>query len=324
MKLVKVREQSHLFSLTARDLTIMRLVGLLRFVRSLDLAYHLSRPTSLTYYRRLLSALCGGENAHRRLLDRFLEPSRKKGTKAWIYCLAAEGARALAKEGVYLPPNKLRRLSHGFLQHSLQLTSFICAAHYWVRTNPSYTLSRELLSYALVQNPPTVSLQTEEHTTTITVVPDAFLCFERDGEKFPVLLEIDRGTEYQSMLKKKLRNLIILIRSGAYARYFKLPGVVVAYATIGEQPERETRRLTMQQWALETIDEMIAKEHRQGWYAIFRFCSLPDSIYEHHINAIFEDRIWYSPGSDTAVPLFDRLPPTDEDETHVHGHSTLA
>jgi hypothetical protein len=302
-------KQSQLFTLSASDLKILRLVGQLRFVRALDLAYRLSRPTSLTYYRERLSALSAIEKDAPGFLSRISQPSIKKGERAWVYSLSVKGARALSQEGAYLPPYKLRRLSYGFLQHSLCLTSFICAAHYFVRTNPSYTLSRELLSYALVQNPPTVTLQTEKHTTTITVVPDAFLCFERDGEKFPILLEIDRGTEYQFMLKKKLRNLIILIRSGAYARYFQLPGVIVAYATIGEHPSRETRRAAMQQWALETIDEMITKEHRQGWYEVFRFCALPDSIYEHHINTIFEDRIWYTAGSDTAVPLFD--PPSN-------------
>jgi hypothetical protein len=321
---MKVRKHSHLFSLSASDLKILREVGLLRFVRARDLAYRLSRPTSLTYYRRRLSALCGTEKDPPGFLSRIPEPSTKKGERAWIYSLSAKGAQTLFQEGAALSPYKLRHLSYGFLRHSLQLTSVLCSAHYFVRTHSLYTLSQEMLSYTLVRNPPTVTLQAEAHTKPVTVVPDAFLCFERDGTKFPVFLEIDRGTEHEKRFKENLlRHRIDFIRSGAYARYFQQKGVVLAYATIGDQPSRDTRRASMQQWALEIIDEMIVKEHRQAWRELFRFCSLPDSLYEH-TNAIFGDAIWYSPGSDTAVPLFDRLPSTDEDETHVHGHSTLA
>jgi len=304
---VSKKAQSKL-SLSPRDLMIVRLVGLLRFVRAIDLSYRLARPTLVSYYRRLLASLCGPEDSQGGFLYRFAEPSIRKGERAWIYALSAKGAHILAQEGTHLPPYKLRQLSYNYLRHSLQLTSFLCTAHFFVRTNPSYTLSREMLSYELARHPPTVTLQPEEHTTPVAVVPDAFLCFERGGETFPVLFEIDRGTEFQHKFKKNLRNRIVFLRSGAYARYFQTPAVLVAYATTGALPERETRRLTMQQWTLEVIDEMITKEHRQGWRELFRFCSLPDTIYDQ-TTALFSEPVWHIPGLPDPVAFFDSPTP---------------
>jgi hypothetical protein len=147
-------------------------------------------------------------------------------------------------------------------------------------------------------------------------VPDAYLCFERsDGEIFSVLVEIDRGTEYQERFKAHVLARLELILSGTFARVFQTQAVIVAYAAAGEPPEsRERRRMTMQRWAQEVIAERMPNnvKRQQQWLGIFRFCSLPEDIYTN-INALFAEPCWYSPNSPSPVPFF--TSPQAEEET---------
>jgi len=151
----------------------------------------------------------------------------------------------------------------------------------------------------LARTPPTVTVETEGHTTTIAVIPDGWLLFESgDGEKFPILLEIDRGTEYQERFKQHLKARIEFIRSGVYARVFQTPAVVVAYVTTGQIPEyRESRRTTMQRWT----QELLAHLDLADWASRFRFASVEyDKLYT---TPLFDAPMWYRPDDPTPVPL---------------------
>jgi protein involved in plasmid replication-relaxation len=310
------RSQSSLFPLSGTQLAIVRAVGIFRVMSALDVLYRLFSPTSLTNVRRLLSDLSGGDEMVGHWLYRWSLPSRTKGTKTRIYALGAKGARVLAQEGYHTRPYTLARLSYGYLYHSLFLTRLVCAATYWCRTQQAYFLSREALSYELAQNPPRVTLQEEGNPRTLSVVPDAFLCFERrDGGQFPLLVEIDRGTEHQSQFKNYLKGRIALIKSGTYSAIFGEGSVVVAYVIPCEDADwGESRRDRLRGWTQELIEEMIAEEHREGWLRIFRFCSLPETIYDQTAT-LFEKASWFIPGSLDPVPLFDQSHPTSKGET---------
>jgi Replication-relaxation len=310
---------SKLLILSERNMAIVRAIAQYRFMRPEDVRYSLPQPPSLSQTRRILSALAGGEDyCDRHILYRFPIPTCTKGTKPRVYALGVKGWKLLAQEGYYRP-YKLARLSFGHLWHALTLTRFVCAADYYCLTHKRYSLSQKKLSYELAREAPTVTLQTEEHTTTVKVVPDAFLCFERpDGGKFPILLEIDRGTEYQNRFKNHARARLKLLLSGTFARVFQTPAVVVAYATAGHPPEsRETRCAAMQRWTEEVITEMIPDnaKRQQEWLGIFRFCSLPEDIYAN-VHALFSAPVWHRLDADSPVPL---LPtPQDKEKAHVH------
>jgi hypothetical protein len=307
--------------LSERDMAIVRAIAQNRFMRPEDVVYSLPQPPSLSQTRRILSALAGGEDfCDRQILYRFHITTCTKGTKPRVYAIGAKGWELLAQEGYYRP-YKLRRLSFGHLWHALTLTRFVCAAEYYCRTHNRYYLSQKKLSYELAREPQTVIFEAEEHTTTVKVVPDAFLCFERpDGEKFPVLVEIDRGTEYQDRFKDHVRARLKLILSGTFARVFQTPAVVVAYATAGEPPEsRKTRCTTMQRWTEEVIAEMIPEKNQQEWLGIFRFCSLPEDIYTN-AHALFSEPFWYCGDSDALVPLLP--PPQEQEEDDGHSNTT--
>ncbi len=77
--------------------------------------------------------------------------------------------------------------------HNLVLTRFLVAAQVWTRANPAYRLAEVRTGYELAK----VLYETG------SIVPDAWLLFERsDGKRFPVLLERDRGMEYQQKFKQ--------------------------------------------------------------------------------------------------------------------------
>src|SRR5262249_417864 len=120
-----------------------------------------------------------------------------------------------------------------------------------------------------------------------------------DGKRFPILLEIDRGSEYQERFKAHVRGRLELIRSGTYATVFGTPAVVVAYATTGERPEyRETRRATMQRWTAELLADLDLSD----WASLFRFTAVEyNTLYDV---PLFDVPVWYWPDDPTTpVPL---------------------
>lgn len=138
----------------------------------------------------------------------------------------------------------------------------------------------------------------------LAVIPDAWLLFERmrggvHDAWFPVLLEIDRGTQDQVKCRARLEARIEFIRSGAYKRLFGQEAVTIAYVTTGERGEyRETRRRVMCEWT----KDILVKARREKWAPLFRFTSVClEDIYE---SDVVEREGWYRPDQEGQVGLF--------------------
>jgi hypothetical protein len=279
--------------LTDRDERILRAVAVYRFLTALDVAHLLFQPGSLTYVREVLRRM-----AERQLLVWFPLPL-PSGAKLRVYALGAKGRGALSQGGYYTP-SKLRSLSYGYLWHCLLLSRFCCTAAVWGADNPSFTLTEARLSYELSRTPPRITLCADGQETQASVIPDAWLLFERaDGEKFPILLEVDRGTEYQERFKAHVQGRLELIRSGVYARAFQIPAVVVAYVTTGANPHHmDSRRASMQRWT----DELLADLKLSNWASLFRFAAIEyNSLFT---TPLFDAPVWYRPDEpETAHPL---------------------
>ncbi len=87
------------------------------------------------------------------------------------------------------------------------------------------------------------------------------------------------------------------MRSGQYARVFRVPVVIIAYATTGQTPKyRETRRETMCRWTMEVLSEL----RKKNWAGIFRFASVGETLYDE---PLFSDAVWYRPDSASPVRL---------------------
>jgi|RhiMetdeSRZDD1v2_1073273.scaffolds.fasta_scaffold09099_8 protein involved in plasmid replication-relaxation len=281
------------YPLTDRDERIVRAVATYRFLTALDVAHLLFHPGSLTYVREVLRRM-----AERQLLCRFPLPM-PSGARLNIYAIGAKGRSALA-EGGYYTPSKLRSLSYGYLWHCLLLTRFCIAAHYWGADNPSFTLAETRLSYELSRTSPRMTLCADGQETPALVIPDAWLLFERsDGNQFPILVEIDRGTEYQERFKAHVQGRLELVRSGTYAKVFGMRAVVVAYVTTAACPDAAaTRRATMQRWTDELLDDL----DLSNWASLFRFAAVEyNTLYTA---PLFDAPEWYRPDEpETALPL---------------------
>jgi Replication-relaxation len=291
--------------LTPTDEEILRTLSTYRYMTALDVAYSLFSPNSLSHVRRLLAALAGGRDyQERQFLYRFPLPSAKAGNRERVYTLGAAGREVVESLGVpvewYYRPSKVGRLSHSHLAHQLLLTRFVVAACSWASKEPEYRLADVWLSYDIAKS--MASLAGEHGRRAAAVIPDGWLQFERvaDGAHVPILVEIDRGSEYQERFKNHIRARLEFIRSGDYERVFDTPAVIIAYATTGQvQAYADTRRKTMGAWTMEVLAEL----EIESWASVFRVTTVTyETLYED-AQALFTAPVWYRPDSPTPVRL---------------------
>ena len=295
--------------LSPREEEIVKAVYEYRFATAQDITHLLLSKGSLTYVRGRMTALSGGRDyQERQLLFRFPLPTPSPGSRERVYTLGASGRELLASMGLsvdwYYRPSQTGRLNRSHLLHQLLLTRFVCAAYYWSRHHTDYALVDSRLCYELARNPLLKAHEKKgQSATSPAAIPDAWLLFQRlsDGAHFPVLLEVDRGTEYQERFKSHLKARLEFIQSGDYERMFGTPAVIIAYVTTGQVPQyAETRRKTMCAWTMEVLAELEVK----GWAGVFRFTSAGvfETLYSQ-VQALFTEALWYRPDSVTPVPL---------------------
>jgi hypothetical protein len=297
--------QPRLLIVTPRNEEILRTVYEYRFVTAQDITMLLFSKGSLTYVRSVLSELSGGkDHAERNYLYRFQLPTSQAGNREKVYTLGSLGREFLESLGLrvywYFRPYKTERLSRSHLLHNLLLTRFVVAAQSWSRTQADINIIELRLCYDLVRSIATI--QHQEEGSTLSLIPDAWMLFERtDGVRFPILLEIDRGSEHREKYQAQLRTRLEFILSGNYEKVFKTPAVIIAYVTTGQiAAHRETRVKTMAAWTRDVLAEL----KMESWAGIFRFTSVVfDTLYEQ-VQELLEAPVWHRPDSPTPVPLF--------------------
>jgi hypothetical protein len=292
MKSKRAAKPRDLLPLSPTEEEMLKTLSTYRFMTALDMAYSLFSPKSLTHVRSMLTRLAGGDDFQERsYLYRFPLPSGKPGNPERLFTLGASGRDVVRSLGLpvkwYYRPTITGRLNGSYLSHQLLVTRFVICACRFTNQHPDYTLVDVRLCYELEAQ---IGKQGDE-----TVVPDAWLLFERvtDGVRSPVLVEIDKGSEYQERFKHHVRGRLAFIRSGEYARVFGTPGVTIAYATTGRTHEHaDSRRRTMVAWTMEVLREL----ELPSWAGIFRFTSALEytRLYEQG-NALFTQPVWYRP-----------------------------
>ena len=310
MKQKRAAKTAHLpLVLTPREEEILRAVSVYRFMTVQDITHLFFARGSVTYARQLLSRLCGGRDGQEReYLFRFPLPSPRRGSPENVYTLGSAGREFLESLGQTVAwdarPSTTGRLSHSFLSHQLLLTRAVCAASYWCRVRHLFSLVNVRLSYELARHP-LLSQSTNssgERGRSLAALPDAWLLLERvaDSVHFPLLLEVDRATEYQEQFRAHVKARLAFIRSGDYTEVFQTPAVLICYLTTGQSAgHRETRVKTMAAWTQDVLTEM----QMERWAGIFRFTSVVyDTLYED-AHTLFEKPVWYRPDSPTPVPL---------------------
>jgi hypothetical protein len=296
---------THPQPLTPTDEEILRTMHTYRYMTALDVAYSLFSPNSLSHVRRILALLSGGKDyQERQFLYRFPLPSAKAGNRERIYTLGAAGREVVESSGIpvdwYYRPSKTGRLSHSHLAHQLLVTRFVAATCSWASKQSEYSLADVRLSYELEKG--VAMLEERYDRASAAVIPDGWLLVERvsDGVRFPMLLEIDRGSEYQERFKQHVRGRLEFIRSGDYAEVFHTPAVMIAYATTGPIAEQRDRRVkTMAAWTRDVLAELSLDD----WAGVFRFTAVTYETLYTEVQALFTEPVWYRPDAPTPVPL---------------------
>lgn len=280
------------FVLTRRMEEILKTLHFYRYMTAQDIVRLFFAPSSITYVREMLALL-----SQHKYLYRFQLPHSGSGNTEMIYTLGSRGRDYLVREGMevdwYFRPYKVNGLSYNQTVHDLLLTRFCVAASSWAAKQPDFRLSQIRLGYELTRLPET------------PIVPDGWLLFEKlkDGAHahyFPVLLEVDRGTEHAKKFKFHVSSRLNFVKKGgAYSQIFGQEAVIVAYVTTGQMPHyRERRRETMCAWA----GELLKEYGKTNWAHIFRFTAVVlDDLYN---SPIFDEPVWFQPNSTVPVPLF--------------------
>jgi hypothetical protein len=291
---------------TPRVEEILKTVHFYRYVTALDIAHLLYSSRILTYVRRQLTVLAGGDDfIANQFLYRICLPT-PKGNKPRVFTLGSRG-RAYLKSELGLPtnwyfrPDKVKNMGYSQMLHNVILTRFLVASHAWCANHPDFRLSQIRMCYELVERPSTVIFAHGGRRRVLKVVPDAWLLFQRlsDGKRFPILLEIDRGTQFQNKFREHVRSRIEYLRSGLYERTFGTKAVLIAYATTGAKPEyAQTRRSTLCAWTLEFLEALGMRE----WASIFRFHAL--SLDDMYAGSFLDEPVWYRPDSSSPCVIF--------------------
>jgi hypothetical protein len=283
--------------LTERMEEILKAIHYYRYMTVLDVANLLFSEGSKKYVGKILTTLAGyDDGVDNQYLYRFGLSKAKKGNYERVFTLGSKGRDFLQSE-VGLPvnwhfrPEKIKHLSHGQLIHNLLLTRFLVLAHLWSKNQSEFKLVQKRISYELQSTLGSVSGN--------KVIPDAWLLFEKEGRHYPILLEIDRGTEYQQRFKHHIATRIEFIRSGEYQKIFGEKAVTVAYVTTGDTLEyRKTRLKAMQTWT----NEVLKEQKRENWASTFRFSEVAlDEVYSA---PLFDGVVWVRPDSETALSFF--------------------
>jgi hypothetical protein len=285
------------FVLTRRIEEILQTILFYRYMTLADLTRLPYLPSSESYMRKILSALSGGRDFQtNQYLYRFQMPHTRVGNTEKIYTLGSRGRDYLMRVcGLsvdwYFRPNQIKHLSYSQIIHNLTLTRFIVAATAWAAKQPDFNLIETRICYEIAK-------------TGTKVVPDAWLLFEKltsgvHENYLPVLLEIDRGMEYQRKFKQHVSQRIEFIKSGAYSKLFGHEAVIIAYVTTGGLAEYgKRRRRVMCDWTRELLTE----NRREKWASVFRFAAIvPEKLYS---SPIFDEPVWYRPDSNVSISLF--------------------
>lgn len=177
-----------------------------------------------------------------------------KATKpSYYYVLDTEGMRWLKNIGVDVNPSfrteKEMHTSPEFIEHTLEINDILIAAILFNKLESGYSFHGFLHERALKQRPCCF----EWHNKDWKVIPDGFLQFYKDSSRLSLLLEHDRGTEWQMAVRKKIRSYIGMFQTKAYTERFKAKAVMVIFTTFHGSKRRDQLR----EW---TYEELKAQE----------------------------------------------------------------
>jgi hypothetical protein len=200
-----------------------------------------------------------------------------RGRRPFLYFLGTAGRKTLRDEGVetsiYFEKADLQTRSYGWLMHLLETNDFLISAAILEKSVPGIHLEEWEHDFAIAKNPPT-TLNIDGKTAQVH--PDGFLHFtiSKNGKTKHArfLLELDRGTESEGKLRRKIRDFLVLHDREALQTRFRGNVLTILFATTaGERRVERLRQITREE--LEAFDKTIgAKSFRNQ---MFKFAAIP-------------------------------------------------
>lgn len=258
---------------------------------AVDVAHLLYSPSALRKVRDILAALCGrADFAGDAYLYRFPMPKTQAGNPERIYTLGKRGrdfieAESGVKASWRVRPDREMGLWFSQLMHNLVLTRILVCARRFGRGVSWFRVSGMRICYELGGE----AVSSDDERTgkrgrdrdkdkdKASVIPDGWILFEKAGKaggvetRFPVMVEIDRGSMYRVRFKKHVVDRIEFVRSGGYGEMFGVEAVLICYVSTGAMGEyREGRRKALCEWTMEALRDI----GRENWASVFRFCSV--------------------------------------------------
>ncbi len=294
--------------LTEPLVRILRATHFYRFLVAQDICRLYWSLSSLTYIRDLLAKL-----AMNKYLYRFQLPNVHCGGigAERIYTLGAAGRKFMEKSGYKVDwnyrPHRIKLASYGAVLHNLLLSRTLIAASVWAKKQPNFKLVKTRICYELAREAPSIQLTNGKgEREMVKVIPDAYLLFQKlnnnKHERFyQVILEVDRGMEFQKRFVKSIRARLEFKDSAAYSSLFETApnNVIIAYITTGDRPEyRESRRRAMSDWTKKILEQ----SDSVNLPCSFLFCSVVAS--EIYNIPLFQGAGWFRPGESSPVSLF--------------------
>ena len=181
-----------------------------------------------------------------------------------------------------------------FIIHSLEINDVLISAAMLHKAAPACYLHGFMHERVFKRSPCSFSWQDKSDR----VIPDAFLEFRRSmpggsERRLPLLLEHDRGTEYQQAFREHIRAYIGFLRSGAYKERFATERITIVFTTF----KGEYRRDQMREWTKAELKWMGESEDIGFNFVFAATANPPEPI------KLWLEPCWYTPYSDQPISL---------------------
>lgn len=216
------------------------------------------------------------------------------GRQPDVFKLTDKGRKYLAEAGIelrrYSKPSDDRTRSYMFLSHTLAVNDVLIGAE---RTGKAIDIRHEL---ELKCEP--VKVETGKGERVI-VVPDGFV----DFGQYPVVFEIDRGTEDQRDWRKKIRGLVIWMDK-PYQAAFETTAITIAVVAVADDQEQAAHRARLlRTWTAVELEKLGKRDYGRFFFFTASPVFNPDRPSESWHQSFYYGAHWRTPFTTTPEPL---------------------
>ncbi len=204
---------------------------------------------------------------------------RQTVNEKYLYCLGIRGVRHLKNLGMEFNsfhPSDHAQHSHMHMSHWLSTTDFLIAAETLPKVQPGIELASLYHDLTL------------KHMLSGRVIPDGFIDFRTQGEQTCVWLELDRATEEQGDIRKKVRAIVEWCHQ-FYTQTFGTHSINIAVVAQDDKRERQ-----LYHW----VCQELGQEREINWFLFSTLAPGPlDPV------SVFMSPIWKRYSEDSLVSL---------------------